>query len=390
MKERENELAGDTGLRTDDEVVDTGYERIVVKLGTSVLTGGTDRLSRPRMVDLVRQVACLHHNRGLEVIVVSSGAIMAGRERLGFPKMGKDIPFKQVLAAVGQGRLMHLYEQLFDIYDITVAQTLLTRQYLADRHRYLNARDTLLTLLRERVIPIVNENDAVAVEEIKIGDNDNLSALGANLVDADLLLMLTDTAGLYTADPRLDPKAELISEVPVIDAHIRRLAGDTSTHRGIGGMVTKVQAAELATRSGTVVVITAGEVKDVLLRVVAGESIGTYFSPTVSKVESRKRWILAESDSGGRIEIDAGAAQALVEAGSSLLPVGVVNVKGDFQRGETVRVLDPHGKEIARGITRYSAADLVAIKGAHSHQIEKVLGYEYGAEVMHRNDLVIW
>ncbi|MFQ6058521.1 MAG: glutamate 5-kinase [Anaerolineae bacterium] len=363
------------------------YQRIVLKLGTSVLTAGTDRLSRPRMVDLVRQVATLH-GQGREMIVVSSGAIMAGWEELGFPRMGKDIPFKQVLAAVGQGRLMHLYEQLFDIYDITVAQALLTREDLADRERYLNARNTLLALLARRVVPIVNENDVVAVEEIQIGDNDNLSALVANLIDADLLVMLTDTAGLYTADPHLDPQARLIPEVPVIDEEIRRLAGQTSTHRGTGGMATKIEAAELATRSGTTVIVAAGEVEDVLLRIVAGEALGTRFPATGSKVESRKRWILAEP-AQGRVHVDDGAAWALLERGRSLLPVGVVAVEGDFQRGETVRILDPSGREIARGITSYSAQDLAAIKGLRSGQIEKVLGYEYGAEVVHRNDLVV-
>jgi glutamate 5-kinase len=363
------------------------YRRIVIKLGTAVLTAGTDRLSRPRMVDLVRQVAELF-NQGRELILVSSGAIMAGREVLGFPRTRKDIPFKQVLAAVGQGRLMHLYAQLFELYEITVAQALLTRADLADRGRYLNARNTLLALLQQRVVPIVNENDTVAVEEIKIGDNDNLSALVANLVDADLLVMLTDIEGLFTADPNRVPDAQLIPEVSSIDDNIRALAGATTTNWGTGGMITKLQAAELATRSGTEVIIARGDDPDVLLRVVAGERIGTRFPPTTSHMESRKRWILAEPPRG-TVYIDAGAARALMDHGKSLLPVGVTAVEGDFERGQTVRVVGPAGTEIARGIANYGAASLVRIQGLRSDQIEKTLGYEYGPEVIHRDDLVV-
>ncbi len=363
------------------------YRRIVVKLGTGVLTDGTDGLSRPRMVDLVRQVAMLQA-AGREVLVVSSGAVTAGRETLGFPRMGRDIPFKQVLAAVGQSRLMHLYAQLFDLYDITVAQALLTRADLADRQRYLNARNTLLALLARRVIPIVNENDVVGVEEIKIGDNDTLSALVANLVDADLLVMLTDIAGLYTADPHRVPEAQFIPVVNSIDDRIRQLAGTTSTRRGTGGMITKIQAAELATHGGATVVIAAGDVPDVLLRLVKGESIGTRFTPAVSQLESRKRWILAE-EARGRVHVDHGAAQALVAQGKSLLPVGVTRVEGSFERGATVRICDPDGQEIARGISNYSAEDLAVIQGRRSAEIAGVLGYEYGAEVVHRNNLVV-
>lgn len=363
------------------------YQRVVVKLGTSVLTAGTDRLNRPQILDLVRQIAGLFAE-GREVILVSSGAIMAGREVLGFPKLDKNIPFRQVLAAVGQGRLVHLYAQLFDLYDIVVAQALLTRGDLADRSHYLNARNTLMALLRQRVLPVVNENDTVAVEEIKIGDNDNLSALVANLVDADLLIMLTDTAGLFTADPRLNPDARLIPEVPVIDSAIRELAGSTATGRGVGGMITKIEAAELATRSGTEVVISAGGVENVILRLVAGEAIGTRFRATASQIESRKRWILTEPPRG-TVVVDAGAALALLKNGKSLLPVGVTAVEGGFGRGETVRVVNPAGTEIGRGITNYGADSLTRIRGLQSDQIEEALGYDYGAEVIHRDDLVV-
>jgi len=363
------------------------YSRIVVKLGTGVLTNGTDRLSRPRMVDLVRQIATLHA-AGREVVVVSSGAVTTGREALGFPKMTKDLPFKQVLAAVGQGRLMHLYAQLFDLYDITVAQALLTRADLVDRQRYLNARNTLLALLARKVIPIVNENDVVGLDEIKIGDNDNLSALVANLVDADLLVMLTDIAGLFTADPHLVPDARLIPEVDNIDDNIRLLAGTTRTRRGTGGMITKIQAAELAIQGGTTVVIAAGDAPEVLLRLVAGESVGTRFIPAVDRLESRKRWILAEP-ARGRIYIDRGAAEAILLRGKSLLPVGITLIEGCFDRGATVHICNPEGDEIARGITNYSADDLTAIRGHRSGEIATVLGYEYGAEAVHRNNLVV-
>lgn len=363
------------------------HQRVVVKLGTSVLTAGTDQLNRPQILDLVRQMAALVAE-GREVILVSSGAIMAGREVLGFPTLSKNIPFRQVLAAVGQVRLMHLYTQLFDLYDITVGQALLTRRDLAHRRHYLNARNTLMALLQQRVLPVVNENDTVAVEEIKIGDNDNLSALVANLVDADLLIMLTDTAGLFTADPRLKPDARLIPEVSVIDDTIRELASSTTTGRGIGGMITKIHAAELATRSGTEVVIAAGGVENVIPRLVAGEPIGTRFAAIASRVESRKRWILAEPPRG-TVTVDGGAALALLKNGKSLLPVGVTAVEGRFERGETVRIVDPAGTEIGRGITNYGAGTLAGIRGLQSDQIEEVLGYDYGAVVIHRDDLVV-
>lgn len=361
--------------------------RIVVKLGTHILTDGSDRLSRPRMLDLVRQMANLRAE-GHEMLLVSSGAIFAGREMLGPPPLRKDIPFKQTLAAVGQVRLMGLYEQFFALYDVPVAQALLTRADLADRGRYLNARNTLLSLLRLRIVPVINENDVVAVEEIKIGDNDNLSALVANLVDADGLIILTDQAGLFTADPRLDPNARLIPEVATIDEQVRHLAGGSGSAVGRGGMTTKIEAAELAIRSGTDVIIAAGMEPDVLPRLVAGEALGTRFPATVSHVESRKRWILAEPAQGD-IWVDEGAAQALSQQGKSLLAVGVTGVSGQYERGQTVRLLAPGGHEIARGITNYNASDLAAIRGHQSDEIPTILGYQYGPSVVHRDDMVL-
>jgi glutamate 5-kinase len=364
------------------------HKSLVLKLGTSVLTAGSAKLNRPRLMELVRQCARLHEAR-IDVVVVSSGAIGVGRESLGFRRLPRAVPTKQMLAAVGQSRLMHHYEQFFAIYDIVVAQVLLTRADLDNRNRYLNARDTLQALLAERIVPIVNENDAVATEEIKLGDNDTLSALVANLIEADLLLMLTDQPGLLTADPRSDPDARLIPEVTTIDDDLRALAGGAGGDLGTGGMSTKLAAADLARRSGTEVVIAAGSVEDVVLRVAQGERVGTRFPALAGKLESRKRWLLGGLVPSGRVWVDAGAAKALLQEGRSLLPVGVTRVEGQFSRGDTVRICGPSGREIARGLSRYGSASLDRIKGRRSDEIEATLGYEYGAEVVHRDDLVV-
>ena len=363
--------------------------RIVVKLGTSTLTAGTTQLSLPRMVDLVRQIAQLQA-AGCEVILVSSGAIAAGRERLNNPQLSKDIPAKQMLAAVGQPRLMALYEQLFALYGAIVAQVLLTRSDLSDRRSYLNARNTLTALLAQRVIPIVNENDTVATEEIRVGDNDNLSALVSNLVDAELLLLLTDQPGLFTADPRQDHEAQLVTSVSdsVIPNTLWQAAGGSANGLGTGGMVTKLQAADLARRSGATVIIARGSDADIINRLADGEKVGTHFMPTASLVESRKRYILTGTRSNGRIEIDRGAVHALRE-GSSLLPVGITCVEGKFERGDTVQVTDPDGEEVARGMVNYPAHQLETIRGRKSEEILIILGFGYGEEVIHRNNLVL-
>jgi glutamate 5-kinase len=367
--------------------------RIVIKVGTNVLRAGTARLHRPRLIDLARQIAHLSNNEH-EPILVSSGAIFAGRELLGLdsPAQKKDIPHKQMLAAVGQGRLLTLYQRIFEMYDITVAQALLTRADLANRTRYLNARNTLQRLLQRKILPIINENDVVAVDEIvdeiRFSGNDNLSALVANLIDADLLLMLTDQPGLFTIDPRQGINAELIREVVTIDDRIRAAARGSASGVGTGGMVTKIEAAELATRSGTEAVIAPGNEPDCILRVVNGEPLGTRFPSQVSHVESRKRWILAEAAQGA-VKIDDGAAEALVKRGKSLLAVGVIEVSGDFSRGATIRVLNSQGQEIGRGIANYNASDLRAIRSKRSDQIAEILGYDYGHTVIHRDNLVI-
>ena len=367
------------------------YQRIVAKLGTSLLTGGSDHLNEDIMSSLVAQAAQLHQ-QGLELLIVSSGAIALGRHKLGLTKKLKGIPFKQVLASVGQNRLMHVYEQLFSQYDITVAQALLTKADLSDRAGYLNTRNTLLALLELGVVCIVNENDVVAVDEIheaKFGDNDNLSAMVANLVDADLLLLLTDTAGLYTADPHRYPNARLLSQVDRIDSEIERLAAGTPSRVSIGGMVTKVEAAKLATASGITVVIADGREKDTILRLVAGEAVGTRFVPTTSKLESRKRWMLSGLATKGKLVVDSGAALALKKQKRSLLAAGIKQIEGDFQRGDIVNIYDPQGSRLGCGITNYSSADIKVIKGAHSRKIVSLLGYDYGSEVVHRNNLVV-
>ena len=363
--------------------------RTVVKLGTSTLTRGTPCLSSPLVVDLARQIARLQ-GEGEEILLVSSGAIAAGRERLGFPDLPKDIPVKQMLAAVGQPRLMAFYEQVFGLYGLTVAQILLTRRDLSSRRGYLNARNALLALLGRGALPIINENDTVATEEIRVGDNDNLSALVANLVDADRLVLLTDQAGLFTADPRNDPGARLVEEIsgPEIGPELWRAAGGSGCGLGTGGMATKLMAADLARRSGAGCVIAEGSEPDILLRIARGEKLGTRILPAASAVESRKRYILSGSRSPGKLTVDAGAARALARGGS-LLPVGVTAVEGSFERGDTVRVTLPGGREIARGIVNYDGRDLARILRSPSDAIESILGYRFGDEVIHHNDMVL-
>lgn len=371
-----------------DQPVDSRYRRIVVKLGTSVLTGGTPRLDRAHLVELVRQCALLH-GEGVDVIICTSGAIASGRERLGFPQLADTVTNKQLFAAVGQTRLMLAWERLFDIYNIHVGQMLLTRHDVEHRQRFLNARDTLQALLEQRIVPVVNENDAVATSEIKVGDNDNLSALVALLSEADLLLLLTDQPGLFTADPRTDPDAELIPEVRQIDETLRQLAGDSVSGLGVGGMATKLQAADVARRSGADAVIAAGRAPGVILRAVRGEKVGTHFPALETPLANRKRWILAGPSPAGALAVDAGAARALCENGSSLLPAGVTAVEGVFERGDAVSIRDMDGGELARGIARYGYEDVARIMGCQSDEIVRRLGYAYGPVVVHRDDLIL-
>lgn len=362
-------------------------KRIVIKVGTSVLTAGTKRLNRPMLIELTRQCAAIQKS-GHEVIVVTSGAIAAGREVLGYPDLPNNIANKQMLAAVGQSRLMQLWGQMFDIYGVNVGQMLLTRADVQSRQRYLNARDTILTLLERGIVPIVNENDAVADDEIKVGDNDNLSALVGILADADLLILLTDQEGLFSADPRTDPSAKLIAEVDMIDDKLKQLAGGSGTALGTGGMVTKLESAESATRAGITVIIASGHRPNVISRLVAGELHGTRFLAHQTPLENRQRWLLA-GKCRGRIVVDAGAVNALVTQKRSLLPAGIVTTSGNFGRGDIVPIFDAHNTEFARGIVRYDQKAVETICGHQSNEIEPLLGYTYGSVVIHRNDLIL-
>lgn len=363
-------------------------KRLVVKVGTSTLTGGSRKLSQPVIVDLVRQVAQVRA-RGWAVVLVSSGAMAAGREALGFPELPRFIPKKQMLSAVGQPRLMAMYEQYFAIYGQPAAQVLLTRADLTDRRRYLNARSTFEALLMQKITPVVNENDTVATDEIRFGDNDNLSAQVASMIEADILVLLTDQEGLYTSDPRQDSSAELIREVKgEIPGWMYEAAGGSVTGLGTGGMVTKLHAADIARRTGTTVFIARGNEPDVLARIAAGESIGTRFAPIVNKLEGRKRFLLAGEHSEGVLSVDAGAEKALLHGGS-LLPVGVSGVSGDFERGDTVRVVGSEGKVLALGLSNYAARDLICFRGRQSTEIESILGYTFGDEVIHRNHMIL-
>jgi glutamate 5-kinase len=365
------------------------WRRPVLKFGTSTLTAGTAQLSLGRLADLVEQVAALQ-TAGVQPIVVSSGAITVGRQRLGSPRDRKDVSFRQILAAVGQSRLMHLYDEFFEFHGITSAQVLVTRADLAERQRYLNARNTLLGLCARGVIPIVNENDVVASEEIKVGDNDTLSALVANLVDADVLVLVSDTPGLYTADPLLDDRAQLLHDVVSITPEVEAYASGSSSGLGTGGMSTKVTAAKLATSSGTEVRIVDGGEPNVILRVLRGESIGTRFRAGSDRLESRKRWILSGLGHSSKLMVDAGASRAVLKSGASLLPAGIVSVQGTFERGDSVDIVAPDGKTVARGITNYDCNDVSKLRGRQSLEIEDTLGYTYGSYVVHRDDLVTY
>jgi glutamate 5-kinase len=368
-----------------------GYRRIVAKFGTNLLTAGTDKIDSTTVAALVSQVVRLMDD-GREVLIVTSGAIAAGRQRLGTSENRRDIPFRQVLASVGQVHLMQLYDELFAARGRVVAQTLLSKRDLSDRIGYLNARNTLLGLLEIGVVPIVNENDAVAIDEIagaKIGDNDNLSALVANLIDADLLALLSDIGGLHTADPRTHKTAKLIDRIERVTPEIEAIAGDSESGRGTGGMITKLQAAKLGTGGGSDVFIADGNEPDVLYRLANGEHVGTMLPARKSRVESRKRWMLSGLTTKGAIIVDAGAGKALTERSKSLLPAGVRDVQGPFKRGDTVNIVLPDGHAIACGITNYDDRDLTAIRGLRSDRIESVLGHQYGSEVVHRNNLVV-
>ncbi|MBI1921479.1 MAG: glutamate 5-kinase [Geobacter sp.] len=363
-------------------------KRIVIKIGSRVLTTEDNGLDPAFMVGLSIQVAELRRH-GHEVIIVTSGAIAAGRPVLGLSERPRTIPQKQAAAAVGQTRLMRAYEDVFAAQGLIAAQILLTRADLADRMRFLNARSTIETLLECGAVPVINENDTVVVDEIKFGDNDNLSALVTNLVEAQLLVILTDIDGFYDADPRSNPDARLVSLVRTITRDVERAAGSTGSTVGTGGMATKVAAAKKAAKFGVPTLMANGKVADILIRAMAGEEVGTLFLAESKSLTSRKHWIAYTLRPQGKVIVDEGAVKVLAKSGRSLLPSGVVRVEGEFDRGDCVRVCGPDGAEFARGIVAYSHKEIALILGHRSSEIEDILGYRYGDELIHRDNLVV-
>lgn len=364
-------------------------KRIVVKVGTSTITYANGKRNFSQIDRLARELSDLQ-NQGKQMILVSSGAVAVGVDRLGLPAKPATIPGKQAAAAVGQGVLMHTYEKLFADYGQVVAQVLITRTEAIDRHRYTNCRNTFMTLLQQGVIPIVNENDVVALDELKIGDNDNMSALVAGIVDADLVIILSDIDGLYTANPATHPEARLVHVVQEITPEVEASAGGVGSSRGTGGMATKIQAAKAATSSGIQLVIASGTEKNAIPRILQGEELGTLFVSRENRLQFRKRWLAFGAKIQGSIIVDEGCAQAVRKAGGcSILPAGIVQVLGDFQSGSTVSVIDRQGHELARGLVHYTAEELDKIKGCKTGDITNILGHKNYDEVIHRDDLVI-
>jgi glutamate 5-kinase len=366
----------------------TRVRRVVVKVGTGLITA-PDRGADPRRIGLLAADLAAVMAARRQVVLVTSGAIVTGAARLRLAARPRSIPEKQAAASVGQSALMWQYAQAFRRHEREVGQVLLTGQDIADRGRYLNARNTLLTLLDFGVLPIVNENDTVAVEEIKVGDNDNLAALVAHLIDADLLILLTDVDGLYTGDPRRDPAARRVDTVEAVTADIQRLAHDEAADISVGGMGTKLQAARKAVGSGIPMLIASGREPDVVQRLLQGEELGTYFAPREDRLAARKRWIAFAVPPQGRLTVDAGACRALTERGKSLLPSGLVDVGGDFQAGEVVALAGPAGEEFARGLVNYDAAECKRLRGSKTSDIERTLGYRGVDEIIHRDNLVL-
>jgi len=361
--------------------------RVVIKIGTAVVSNG-EGLDIPQIEKITRDVSSLI-DRGFEVVMVSSGAVAAGKRDLGIVGRPPSIPLKQAAAAIGQSRLMRAYKDAFRACGHKVAQVLLTRDDLANRRRYLNARNTLMTLLEYGVIPIINENDTVVVDEIRFGDNDNLSAMVTNLAEANLLAILSDVDGLYDSDPRMHPAARRISEVERINEEIEAMAGGSGSLAGTGGMATKIKAAKRATLYGAGVVILNGRAPGALKSFFAGEEVGTYFLPGRDRMAAKKHWIAFTKKPRGKIFVDEGGKRALVEGGKSLLPSGINGVEGGFDRGDAVRLCDRDGNEFAKGVINYSLMELLQIMGKKTSEIEKILGYKYGDEVVHRDNLVL-
>jgi glutamate 5-kinase len=364
-----------------------GARRVVVKIGSALLTNDGRGLDEAAIGGWVDQIAALHR-QGIEVVLVSSGAVAAGMVRLGWQMRPSAVHELQAAAAVGQNGLTQCYEHHFARHGLLTAQVLLTHDDLSNRKRYLNARSALRTLVDLRVVPVINENDTVVTDEIRFGDNDTLGALVANLIEAEVLVILTDQEGLFDADPRHNPEAKLISEGRADDPALAAMAGGGGA-LGRGGMVTKVQAARLAARSGAVTAIASGRQPEVLTRLAEGESVGTLLSPEEAPMAARKRWLAGQLQVRGSLTLDAGAVKVLRGSGSSLLAVGVKALTGDFVRGDMVLCVDEQGHRIAKGLVNYGADEARRLLGQPSHQIEAILGYMEAPELIHRDNLVV-
>ncbi|MCE5194406.1 MAG: glutamate 5-kinase [Nitrospiraceae bacterium] len=363
-------------------------KRIVVKIGSNILTDGNNGLDTKRISVITADIAELI-KMGYEVMIVSSGAVAAGMFKLGLKEKPKDIQLKQAAAAVGQSSLMWAYEKSFGDLGKKVAQVLLTRDDIADRKRYINSKNTLLTLISYAIVPIINENDTVATDEIKFGDNDNLAALVAGLADAERLIILSDVDGLYSSDPNRTANSVLINRVEKITAEIEKTAGSTGSAVGTGGMYSKILAAKMAIKNGIIVNIINGKKAGIMLSVVKGELQGTEFSPIKCRRSAKKNWIVDGSRAKGSINLDAGAVKALVLNCKSLLPSGILSVTGKFEIGDAVYCIDENEKRIAKGIANYSSSEIKKIKGKKTSDIEIILGYRYSDEVIHRDNLVL-
>ncbi len=363
-------------------------KRLVIKIGSSILTSEDNGLNLERVQSVTDDISAVK-DAGFEVVIVSSGAVAAGMKKLELKEKPKDIVLKQAAAAVGQSSLMWAYEKCFSIHGRKVAQVLLTRDDLSDRKRYINSRNTLITLLSYGVVPVINENDTVATEEIRFGDNDNLASLVAGLIDAERFIILSDVDGLFSDDPTVNPHAKLIEVVERITPELERKAGGSASAVGTGGMFSKLLAAKRAVHHGITVNIVNGRTEGIISSLLKGARHGTEFKPRQTRLSSKKGWIAYACRTRGSITVDEGAAKALVRRGKSLLPSGVLSLSGTFEEGDAVYCLDPDGKRIAKGLTNYSSAEIEMIKGKKTSEIEGILGYRYSDEVIHRDNLVL-
>jgi glutamate 5-kinase len=363
-------------------------KRLVVKIGSNILTDAKEGLDNRRIHLIAKDVAGLT-DLGFDVVLVSSGAIAAGMKKLGLKERPKDVKLKQASAAIGQSSLMWAYEKNFSEFNKKVAQVLLTREDFSDRRRYINSKNTLTTLLNYGVIPIVNENDTVATDEIKFGDNDNLATLVASLIEAERLIILSDVEGLYTEDPKVHPSARIIEHVEEITPQLEAKAKSTGSIVGTGGMYSKLLAAKKAVNHGIAVHIINGRKDGLLCSLLRGTHSGTLFKPKEGRLSLRKGWIAYSTRAKGSIMLDEGAVKAIIQGGKSLLPSGIISVEGDFDIGDAVYCLDSKKNRIAKGLTNYSYSEVGKIKGKKTSEIEKILGYKYSDEVIHRDNLVL-